>query len=230
MTTHTNAPTLQQDWEVRVTDDPPSAGEFTIRAAKADDTAEVDRLYEICLRTSASGDDATALFEDRRLPGDIFVGPYLRYAPDLAWVLARADQPASGYVLGVADTKSFEQTLEREWWPTLRRRHSQQPAQGDTADAWAQKWIADPPAAPTDITSEYPAHLHIDLLPEGQGGGNGRRLIDTLLRGLRERGASGVHLGVGKANTRAVGFYRRLGFEQLTEDSSTAYLGLKLPA
>ena len=45
--------------------------------------------------------------------------------------------------------------------------------------------VAEPYAA------EYPAHLHIDLLPELQGQGWGRRLIDTLVAALRERGVRG---------------------------------------
>ncbi|MFI6519728.1 GNAT family N-acetyltransferase [Spirillospora sp. NPDC050679] len=202
--------------------------EFGIRAANAEDVSEVDRLYEICVRTAAAGQDATEMFDDPRLPGDIFVGPYLRYAPDLAWVLARADESASGYVLGVADTISFEETLEREWWPALRDRRNGEPVREDTADAQARKWIAHPRTTPTEIASEYPAHLHIDLLPEAQGGGNGSRLIHTLLAALRTRGVRGVHLGVGKANTRAIGFYRHLGFENLAEEPGAFFLGMKL--
>lgn len=78
------------------------------------------------------------------------------------------------------------------------------------------------------MAAAYPAHLHIDLLPEAQGGGNGSRLIHTLLGALRSRGVHGVHLGVGKANAGAVGFYRHLGFEVLAEDPNSFTLGMKL--
>ncbi|MEU1471558.1 GNAT family N-acetyltransferase [Streptomyces sp. NPDC005761] len=209
-------------------DHPRPAAEFGIRAARTDDAAETDRLHDICLRTAASGKDATGSFEDPRLPGDIFLAPHLRYAPDLAWVLARPGRPASGYVLGVADTASFEQTLEREWWPALRARHSGKPVREGSADAFARKWIDRPPTAPAEVAAAYPAHLHIDLLPEAQGGGHGSRLIHTLLGALRTRGVRGVHLGVGKANAGAVGFYRHLGFEQLVEEPSAFILGLSL--
>lgn len=90
--------------------------EYVVRAVRPDDPDEVDRFYEVCLRTAASGADATSLFADGRLPGDIFVRPYLRYAHDLDWVLARPGQLASGYILGTADTIAFEQTLDQEWW------------------------------------------------------------------------------------------------------------------
>ncbi|MFJ4842061.1 GNAT family N-acetyltransferase [Streptomyces sp. NPDC088746] len=209
-------------------DRPQPATEFGIRAADTDDGAEVERLYEICVRTAAGGEDATELFEDPRLPGEIFVGPYLRYAPDLAWVLAQADRPASGYVLGVADTASFERTLEREWWPALRDRYDGEAIREGTADARSWEWITHPPTASAELVSAYPAHLHIDLLPEAQGGGNGSRLIRTLLGALRARGVRGVHLGVGKANARAIGFYRHLGFEQLTEEPGSLTLGMDL--
>ncbi len=55
---------------------------------------------------------------------------------------------------------------------------------------------------------DYPAHLHIDLLPELQGQGFGRRLIDTLRGALAERGVAAVHLGMDAANTGRAGVLR----------------------
>jgi ribosomal protein S18 acetylase RimI-like enzyme len=78
---------------------------------------------------------------------------------------------------------------------------------------------------------DYPAHLHIDLLPRLQGQGMGRRLIETLIAALRERGIPGLHLGLDAANTSARAFYDRLGFVELP--SSTAevpVLGMRLQA
>ena len=63
--------------------------------------------------------------------------------------------------------------------------------------------------------ADYPAHLHIDLLPELQGLGFGRRLIDTLRAALAARGVAAVHLGMDAANTGARAFYARLGFHEL---------------
>ena len=59
---------------------------------------------------------------------------------------------------------------------------------------------------------EYPAHLHIDLLPEAQGQSWGRRLIQTLVEALREQGVSGLHLVAGSDNAGALAFYPRVGF------------------
>ena len=62
---------------------------------------------------------------------------------------------------------------------------------------------------------EYPAHLHIDLLPPFQGAGYGRAMMETFYATAAQAGAAGVHVTVAKANTRALGFYHRLGFRPL---------------
>ena len=207
---------------------------WEIRPARVDDPDEVDRLYEVCLRTGANGKDASALFHDGRLLGDIFVGPYLALEPRLAWVIAPPGGPAAGFVLGAADTDEFESTAEAAWWPAVRERHGLV-ARGDEGDllpgeAAARKSILQPPRTPAAVTADYPAHLHIDLLPEAQGGGNGRRMIDTLLGALRARNVRGLHLGVGKGNTAAIGFYRHLGFEELSDEGTFLRMGMRFDA
>src|SRR2546430_13446667 len=42
--------------------------------------------------------------------------------------------------------------------------------------------------------TDYPSHMHIDLLPRAQGRGFGRRMMDDLMTKLRGRGSRGVHL------------------------------------
>jgi GNAT superfamily N-acetyltransferase len=69
-------------------------------------------------------------------------------------------------------------------------------------------WIAD-----------YPAHLHINLLPAAQGHGWGRTLMDTLLGDLARRKVPGIHLGVGASNTGAIAFYKKMGFTPLREEA-----------
>lgn len=174
-------------------------------------TGEERALYDICLRTGASGRDATRLYRDPDLLGAIYVGPYLLLAPSLAFVGVDADGVA-GYVLGVADTRPFERDCERLWWPELRSRYPRTAFPPESPDGRLVRLIHSPPAADADVVERYPAHLHIDLLPRLQGRGFGRCMLDTLLCALAAAGAPGVHLGVGLANTRAIGFYERLGF------------------
>jgi ribosomal protein S18 acetylase RimI-like enzyme len=65
---------------------------------------------------------------------------------------------------------------------------------------------------------DYPAHFHIDLLPEAQSHGFGRQLIEQFCDSAKASGAGGVHLGVARRNTNAIGFYRHLGFREIAPD------------
>jgi hypothetical protein len=55
-----------------------------------------------------------------------------------------------------------------------------------------------------------------------QGRGLGRKLLRRLLRALRGGGSRGVHLLMHEANSRAVQFYRRLGFRTITPPEGDA--------
>jgi ribosomal protein S18 acetylase RimI-like enzyme len=199
-----------------------------IRQATPDDR---DALYDICVRTADSGGDARALYRNHELLGALWVGPYLALQPQLAFVAEDSDGVA-GYVLGADDTREFEEACERGWWPRLRARYPDPSGDAElAADEALMRRIHHPQLTPPAVVEQFPAHLHIDILPRGQGHGVGRRLIATLLDALRNRGVSGVHLGVGATNTRAIGFYRHLGFRAAEpgKDASTGgWLGLDL--
>lgn len=186
---------------------------MTIRAYRPGDDAA---LFDVCLRTGADGDDASQLYDNPRLLGEVFVGPYLRFAPEFALV-AEDDDGVGGYALGVADTRAFEAACESSWWPELRRRYPLATYADSSAEAWIVRLIHDPPIAPDDLVATYPAHAHIDLLPRFQGHGYGQQMMTDLFDKLAESGAGGVHLGVSPRNTRAIGFYKHLG---MTEHST----------
>jgi ribosomal protein S18 acetylase RimI-like enzyme len=186
-----------------------------------------DGLYDVCLRTGANGGDATALYADGRLPGEVYVGPYLQLAPQFAFVVAD-DEGVAGYVLGAPDTRAFEAACEQDWWPPLRARYPRDTYPDGTADARIVRMIHDPPVAADHVVAAYPAHLHIDLLPRVQGRGYGRALMATLFDALSSAGAEGVHLGVAVANERAIGFYRRMGFEELERSDTAIMMGRSL--
>jgi len=194
-----------------------------IRGFEPADTAA---MYEICLRTGNSGQDATGLFRDPNLIGEVYVGAYLALEPDLAFV--GVDGGVAGYVIGARDTERFEARCEREWWPALRERYPLRSFPDGTSDARLVGLIHKPPIRRADVAERYPAHLHIDLLPKVQGGGNGRRLMATLLDALADAGVPGVHLGVAMANERAIGFYRHLGFTEVVRYTDSLVMARKL--
>ncbi|NDL58004.1 GNAT family N-acetyltransferase [Phytoactinopolyspora mesophila] len=172
-----------------------------------------DALYEICLKTGPGGEDA---FTDRRILGEIYVGPYIEFEADVAFVV-EDDDGVAGYVLGAKDTRAFEKVCESRWWPNLRSRYPLGSFSAEATESRFVHLIHHPHTAAADVAAEYPSHLHIDLLPRTQGQGMGRVLMKRLLDALHAAGSPGVHLGVGATNTNAIGFYRHLGFHVLHE-------------
>lgn len=64
------------------------------------------------------------------------------------------------------------------------------------------------------LLEDYPAHMHIDILPEYQRHGLGRKLIDTFSAAVRQDGAKGLHLLMAQANIDAGKFYVRTGWQR----------------
>jgi ribosomal protein S18 acetylase RimI-like enzyme len=187
-----------------------------------------DAVYDVCVRTGAAGEDATHLLRDPALLGHIYAGPYLALEPDLAFVVEDHGGVA-GYILGAADTAAFEDRLERDWWPRLRRRYPAYRTDGDAVfDDLLIALMHSPARTRVDLVATYPSHLHIDLLPRLQGQGWGRRLIDTLVERLRATGSRGLHLGVATANTKAQAFYVAVGFTKLADDGVSVTFAMPL--
>ncbi len=195
-----------------------------IRPTRPDDR---DALYQVCLRTGDAGGDAGVLFEDSRLLGEIYVGPYLML-PSGIGLTALEDGMPSGYALAAIDTRRFEADCEATWWPALRARYPDPGPDPSTRDEELTYLIHHPPHASEEMVGSYPAHLHLDLLPQLQGRGIGTAMMSRLLDELTDHRAPGVHLGADPRNTRAIGFYAHLGFLILAEEPNVVWMGMRL--
>jgi ribosomal protein S18 acetylase RimI-like enzyme len=190
-----------------------SGGQVRIRPYRPGD---LDALYRICLQTADNGQDATALYDDPRLPGHLYAAPYGLFEPSLAFVAEDAGG-VGGYVVAALDSLAFAELLASQWWPGLRGRYPEPPAEIPPGRWTPQQHAAyriHHPWGTSAVARQYPSHLHIDLLPRLQGGGHGGRLIRTLTGALRAQGSAGLHLHAGLANQRAAGFYRHVGFAE----------------
>jgi len=174
--------------------------------------ADVNGISRVCLLTALAGKDATGVYSSDGLVADIFARPYVFLEPELAFVVD--DGQVSGYILGVADTRRFVERYRSEWLPGFAARY-ERPSATTTPDEGMRHLGFTPERMLIDEVDEYPAHLHIDVLPHLQGTGLGRRLIETLVSSLRERGIRGLHLGLDPANTSAAAFYDHLRFQRL---------------
>jgi ribosomal protein S18 acetylase RimI-like enzyme len=200
----------------------------TVATVRPYHPADLDALYRVCLETGDAGGDATALHDDPTLLGHVYAAPYALFEPELAFVLEDA-AGVGGYVLGALDTTAFDARLEQEWWPALRSRYPLPPGDAaDNPDGRLVRMIHRHHPSDPEVVATHPSHLHIDLVARCQGQGHGARLMTTLLDALRAAGSRGVHLGVSTRNKRAVGFYRHLGFAQLTANDWIIQFGTRL--
>ncbi len=188
--------------------------------------SDLTALYRICLGTGDSGQDGAHLYQDPDLIGHYFAAPYAVLEPNLSFMLTRDGVPC-GYVLGARDTEEFGKRCEVEWFPPLRARYPLPPAEDTSREANMIRALHRGHHQQNEYPT-YPAHLHIDILPEGQGVGWGRRLIETLLTAMRANGVPAVHLGVGGRNTRAIGFYEHVGFHRVQEAPWGLIMGMNL--
>ncbi|MBR3235765.1 MAG: GNAT family N-acetyltransferase [Atopobiaceae bacterium] len=160
-----------------------------------------DELRRVCIASAserARTDKTHAAFTLA-----MYCDPYLEHG--VAYMLTDDAGEAHGYVLACkdwdrwsADTTAYRQKIEA-LGPEYQARY------------------ADEATFYNSVKDSFPAHLHIDIEEPYTGGGNGRRLMETLLARLRSDGVRGVVFGVAASNKRAVGFYRHMGFKQLSE-------------
>ena len=189
---------------------------FQLRPPQAGDGAGA---YAVCLKTGNFGQDGEPFYrDDPEALGRVFVGPYLEYEPELAWIL-EDDQGICGYVLAAMDSQAFYARYEAEWRPELCRAYS-----APTGDPGGWNRVQQihhiyhhPDYFCPEPYDQYPSHVHIDLLPRAQGRGLGRAMMAEVLGLLRQRGSPGAHLGVSLPNIPAQGFYRKLGFQPLIQ-------------
>ncbi len=112
--------------------------------------------------------------------------------------------------------------MEEEWLPPLRKRYSEPFPASRSEKENAIIGLIHKRRFPVDMAAQsyladYPAHLHIDMLPCIQQKGVGRKLMDSLFAELAHQKVPGLHLGVGSSNTGAVAFYQKVGFTVLEE-------------
>jgi len=83
---------------------------------------------------------------------------------------------------------------------------------------------------PEPQLADYPAHLHIDLLPHAVGKGNGRNMMQRFLNRLNELKVPAVHLGVTAENPGAIAFYKHIGFHVISTEDWGLFMGKKIPS
>ncbi|MDR1867966.1 MAG: GNAT family N-acetyltransferase [Treponema sp.] len=177
---------------------------------------DIPYLYDICLKTGDAGSDASKYFSDPYLLGHYYAAPYVFFDQKSCFVVTSNSVP-KGYIVATTDTVAFNAWMESTWLAMLRERYSRTFSilEHETAliSLIHRKLDSQEP-----WFDQYPAHGHIDLLPEIQGKGYGKKLMETLFSYLRERNVPGIHLGVAGQNKGAIAFYNKMNFSVIKEE------------
>lgn len=176
----------------------------TVRKARKSDLENVEY---VCRMTA--GEDAIADEAVGKAISKTYSTYYIRECTDTCFVLADDNDKAVGYVLCETDYRRFRKAFRKVDVPVV---YSILRKMGILA------WLL--PVPYTFFGIKYPAHLHIDILPEYQNKGYGGILIKTLFEELESKGIKGVMLTADSHNTGAIRFYERLGFKTLVKSEA----------
>ncbi|KAF2687621.1 GCN5-related N-acetyltransferas-like protein [Lentithecium fluviatile CBS 122367] len=177
--------------------------------------------------------EPTLDFEPARTIGSyLWYKAYVLLTPSTCFILDDGTGRAVGYIIGTPDTTTFSQRWVSTFTPivdpilvpppnvasqdaAMEREDVRGFRKAVYAGECSMLQSSTPPIP--DLLKQYPAHLHIDILPEYQGQGWGAKMMDIFLDCVKKAGARGVHLGMVRWNAGAKRFYERLGFQVVGE-------------
>ena len=116
-----------------------------------------------------------------------------------------------GYLTGCVDSERARGAAGREIGRLLRSRAVLRPGLAAFVGRALIDVVRDGGAPQESLGAPWPAHLHIDFLPEGRGKGLGRRILTMWFERLRGLGVPGVHLGTFAENHSAIRFFEACG-------------------
>ncbi|MBX6766349.1 MAG: GNAT family N-acetyltransferase [Actinomadura rubrobrunea] len=177
---------------------------------------ERDRPVLQALFTRArKGSPSDSLWGHDESEAAVYLRPYMDLEPG-SLLLAIDGARVIGYLAGCLDSAAFPSEVARvdqairRYRPFLRPRSAGFFARGLVDVAWAALRRA--PVAGDFHDPRWPAHLHINVVPEARGSGAADRLMDHWLERVTDHGVAGCHLQTVAENTRAVRFFKRKGF------------------
>ncbi len=184
---------------------------LTIRKYKKED---LDDVHFVCHNSEGPEevpDYLTGLFYN-----NTFCDYYIEHEPDNCFVLDD-DGKVVGYIISTEDFDRFKEIFDRDYLP-----------RSDDYGDGRYEWASTAYNVPERFKEEYPAHFHINILPEYQRLGMGGKLMETLFDHLAKKGVKGVLLTCGPRNERAVNFYKKYNFSLLSIDHDDACFGKKI--
>ncbi|MDV6013263.1 GNAT family N-acetyltransferase [Haloechinothrix sp. LS1_15] len=182
-----------------------------IRTFRESDTEPLRALFA----SAGQGAPPDALWGHRDSETDVYLAPYMDLAPDSLF-LAFLHGTMVGYLTGCLDTSALPSERERMERAIRRHRLMLRPRclpffARSLLDSAGARVRRHPPVVELD-DPRWPAHLHINVLPQARGTGVAAALMERWFDRLADTGTPGCYLQTLVENTRAVRFFERMGF------------------
>lgn len=169
----------------------------TIRPMRTEDIQNVEYVCRMTAGELSIKDETVG-----NIMAKMFSTYYVRDCCESCLVLADENDRVVGYILCETDYKRFRENFRKTDVPQIYKLDR---------ISGIKSWFF--PVPYSLLGRKYPAHLHIDLLPEYQNGGYGSKMIQMLLENLRQKNIKGVMLIAGSWNCGAIRFYMKNGFK-----------------
>ena len=185
-------------------------------------------LVEICYIT---GDNTLKrIFPDPYLFSYFWCLYYLRHEPEGCFVAVDNEKnKVIGYIMSTSDTINQEEDFIVKMKPLIKLRMKEIKLRTLSSRIYAHFIIHKSLSKKRKkMLESFPAHLHINILPNYQRQGIGYRLMQSLEKFLKENNIQGFHLEVGAKNTLGINFYTKYGLESISKNRLTIIYAKKL--
>ncbi len=175
--------------------------------------ADKEDVHFICLNSEGP---CTDTLEEQKFILATFCDYYIECEPQNCFVAVNNNDRPIGYVISAVNFDAFAARFYPEYPQRILQNKRLYASAMHSADL-EQKY-----------KNKFPAHLHINILPEYQRKGIGSALLDHLTSHFRSRGVSGVMLSASEQNFNGQSFYRKYGFTELEKANGDISFGLRL--
>jgi ribosomal protein S18 acetylase RimI-like enzyme len=181
-----------------------------IRPYRASDATELRALF----RRAGEGAPTETLWGDEPSEAAVYLTPYLELEPESVFVAVQ-DGALVGYLTGslggvLPDEEERMSAAFREH-RVFRQRAARRFFARAALDMLREKVRRRPGPGELD-DPRWPAHLHVNVAPEGRGTGAADALLAAWTARLEAAGSPGCYLQTVVENERAVRFFTRHGF------------------
>ena len=179
-----------------------------VRAYQAKDR---ERVRMICVQTAPEALKQHEMMQPLLLRA--FCDYYIEQEPENCFVVTNERDEAVGYIVCTEDASTWYRVFHDNYILPM-------------GNEQARQFLETTCEACLSVSTDYPAHLHTDILPEYQRMGLGALMMETLITHLRDKDIHGLALSVASENEGAQRFYKKMGFQILEQRPHETVMGI----